>query len=571
MKRLVSSILTLAMVLSLAGCSKKSEETTKKKKEKTETESEETLPPESDTEETNESEETEDTTESSEAEESTKASGSNASDIAGYTISPNFSIRSDLENLDYSIISDYRAYGFPSPNDDIEINKLVKRVDMLTVNDADTYSQLWNSLDGIFPSINSDLDDIFDQKLPSYVDNTAAGSFTVDCKTFVTRADSEVFSFVTCRNAYDVASDSYSTVYRTYNYRSSDAMEYNLNDIVSDRGGFANFFAEYLENALKDDVTSMRRVEYLAGLISDPNENIPFLLTYDGIYIIDTEDSTFCMFKIPAVYAEDYFDMSLFGATPEYYVLQSDAYDHIIWDVDGDGALDNISVVAEKDEYNSLIGLGISVNGNVEQLPNSELQYFGMGFYGFYLLKTDEGFYVYAEMYTESADTVVEVFKYDGSSFKFQASFTKNLPMMSLDGFFYDPANFTVSSDTDIMGSGYVVDSVSAIGSDGMPVKTIDMGSKYQIVATKQEITVNRINNKGSLDGTATLPENTVFSVIGIDLDTRTLLCEYLDAEKSKNFYFQLQADPAQGDSDWIIRFNGIEQDELFRGYYYAG
>ena len=43
------------------------------------------------------------------------------------------------------------------------------------------------------------------------------------------------------------------------------------------------------------------------------------------------------MFKIPAVYAEDYIDMSLFGATPEYYVLQSDAYDHIMWDVDGDG------------------------------------------------------------------------------------------------------------------------------------------------------------------------------------------------------------------------------------------
>ena len=62
-----------------------------------------------------------------------------------------------------------------------------------------------------------------------------------------------------------------------------------------------------------------------------------------------------------------------------------------------------------------------------------------------------------------------------------------------------------------------------------------------------------------------------VFSVIGIDLDTRTILCEYLDAVESKNFYFVLQADPAQSDTDWSIRYNGVEQDELFRGYFYAG
>ena len=419
--------------------------------------------------------------------------------------------------------------------------------------------------------MNTDYDSMYDQLLPSYVDGSASDSFTVKSNTYVVRADSEVFSFVTCQEVYDKANNSSSTVYRTYNYRSADSMEYNLNDLISDRGGFANFFAEYFHDALKFQAQSAQEVEYLAGLISDPDENVPFLLTYDGIIFIYTVDSAFNMYKIPAVYAGDYFDMSLFGATPEYYVLQSDLNQQIIWDIDGDGALDTISAEIEKDEYDSLISLGISVNGQVEQLPKSELHYSYMGLYRFYLLKTDDGFYIYTELYMESSDAVVEVFKYDGSSFKFQSSFIGNLPNVHTGGFFYDPANFTVTNYSDIMGSGYVIDRVSAMGNDGMPKKTVNMGRRNQIAATRKEITVNKFDSNGAADGTATLPENAVFNVIGIDLDSRTLLCEYLDADETKNFFFELQADPAQSDSDWSIKYNGIDQDELFMGFYYAG
>lgn len=575
MKRLVSSVLTLAMIFSLAGCSKKSEETTKKTKDKnkSETESEETVPPESDEDETKETDETDETDDStiSESDESTKASQSGSASPSEYTISPDFSIRSDLKTLDYTITENTRAYGFvASPADGI-VNKIIKDVDLLTINESDTYDQLWNSLDGIYPAMNTDYDSMYDQLLPSYVDGSASDSFTVKSNTYVARADSEVFSFVTCQEVYDKANNSSSTVYRTYNYRSADSMEYNLNDLISDRGGFANFFAEYFHDALKFKAQEAREVEYLAGLISDPDENVPFLLTYDGIIFVYTEDYVFNMYKIPAVYAGDYFDMSLFGATPENYVLVSDAYDHIIWDVDDDGDLDDICAVTEKDEYDSLISLGISVNGRVEQLPKSELQYSYMGLYQFYFVKTDDGVYIYAELYRESSEAVVAVFKFDGSTFTFQSSFIGNLPNVHTGGFFYDPANFTVTNYSDIMGSGYVIDRVSAMGNDGMPKKTVNMGRRNQIAATRKEITVNKFDSNGAADGTATLPENAVFNVIGIDLDSRTLLCEYLDADETKNFFFELQADPAQSDSDWSIKYNGIDQDELFMGFYYAG
>jgi len=67
--------------------------------------------------------------------------------------------------------------------------------------------------------------------------------------------------------------------------------------------------------------------------------------------------------------------MSLFGATPDSYVLESDAYDHIIWDVDGDGKMDNISAYTKLDDSEGLTEFGISVNGNLEKLPESELRF----------------------------------------------------------------------------------------------------------------------------------------------------------------------------------------------------
>lgn len=578
MKRLVSSVLTLAMVLSLAGCSKKSEESTRATKQTTaseatttESETDETTTTESETEETTttESETEETTTKESETEGSTTESKSGDSGLASYTISPDFKIHSDLQKVLYETRKEKRAYGFVASVEDNKINSLRKECDLLTVIDEDNYSQLWNTLDGIFPAMNSNFDDIYEQKLPSYVDGSATDSLSITNKTFVVRSDSEVFSFVTYQNT-----NSSTSFFKTYNYRSGDSMEYTLDDVVTDRAGFSKFFSEYISGAIKDDAYSasdLETVKALAKKISDPNQAVPFLLTYDGILIVYTQDYAFSMFKIPAVYAGDYIDMSLFGGTPESYVLQSDEYNHIIWDIDGDGTLDEISAVSETDEYDSLISFGISVNGKVEKLPDSELDYSDMGLYKFYLLKAADGFYVYAEVYLESSDAVIEVFKYDGSSFKYQKGFFGNLPNMHIDGFFFDPSNFTISHSSDIMGTGYVIDNVFAEENDGMPKRIVKMGERYQIVATRQELTVNKFSNNGTPDGTATLPEKAVFAVIGIDLEKRTLLCQYLDADESKNFYFELNVDPAQNEEDYSLKYNGIEQNDLFLGLFYAG
>lgn len=575
MKRAVSVLLSLAMVASLAGCSKKSEETTKKTNVTTTsaTETKESLTSESETEKTGETteatEKTEETT-SSETEDSTKASDSGASGLSNFTISPDFAIRNDLKKLDYTITKDSRAYGFIASVDDNRITRIAKEVDMLTVKDEDNYSQLWNSLDGIYPGLNTEYDRVFDEKLPSYVDGSAINSLTETSHTYIVRADSDVFSFVLYQGAID-PTGSYSASYKVYNYRSGDAMEYNLNDIVSDRAGFAKFFTEYLGGALKDDNFKMEEVKQLASQISDADTAVPFLITYDGVIFVYTVDERFTMYKIPAAYAGDYFDMSLFGATPESYVLESDEYDHILWDVDGDGKLDNISAFTKLDDTESLTEFGISVNGNLEKLPESELRYSYMGLSEFYLLKTDDGFYVYAELYPESSDAVVAVFKYDGSSFKFQKSFYSNLPIIGIDGFFYDPANFTINNSSDIMGTGYVIDRVSAMGNDGMPKKTVNMGSRNTILATKQELVVNKVNSNGAADGTATLPAKTVFAVTGIDLDTRTVLCECLNADATQNFYFELKIDAAQGEDDWSLKIDGVDQKDLFVGIFFAG
>jgi len=575
MKRVVSTLLSLAVVISLAGCSSKGEETTKSttKASETETEASETSDSETEkteeTEETTTAEETEETS-ASDTEGTTKGSGSGASGLSDYSISPDFAIRNDLKKVDYSITQKYRAYGFVPAGEDNNVYRLIKELDILTVKDDDTYGQLWNTLDGIYPALDTEFDRVFDEKLPSYVDGSAVNSLTEISDTYMVRADSEVFSFVLYQSSID-PNGIYSANYKTYNYRTGDSMEYNLNDIVSDRSAFANFFAEYLDGALKDNTGKMQEVEYLAGLISDPNAEVPFLLTYDGVIFVYNLDYRFDMFKIPAVYAGDYFDMSLFGATPESFALMSDEYDHIIWDIDGDGKMDNISALAKKDANDALTEFGISLNGNLELVPESELHYAYMGFSEFYLLKTDDGFYVYAELFAESSDAVVAVFKYDGSSFKFQKSFFGNMPMIGIDGFFYDPANFTVYHSSDIMGTGYVIDSVSAMGNDGMPKKTVNVGSRYVVLVTKQEITVDKFNSNGAADGTATLPANTVFAVLGIDTDAGVVLCECLNADESQNFTFQLKVDPAQGTDDWTIRFNGVDQQELFIGMRFAG
>ena len=154
MKRLVSSVLTLAMVLFLAGCSKKSEESTRATKQTTASEAtttesvtEETTTTESETEETTttESETEETTTKESETEGSTTESKSGDSGLASYTISPDFKIHSDLQKVAYTIDHDDHVYGFVASAEDNKVISLRKEFDLLTVNDDDKYSQLWRT------------------------------------------------------------------------------------------------------------------------------------------------------------------------------------------------------------------------------------------------------------------------------------------------------------------------------------------------------------------------------------------------------------------------------------------
>ena len=565
MKKLILVLLTFSMVAASSGCSKKSEETSKKTKKTKDTEITETEDPET------EEPETTTTPDTSESESSSESETTTSKNAGNYPISSDFVIKNDQKNLDMEIVSEPREFALL--DSDNHYAEIYKSVDMIQLSQEETeaHEQLWNTLEANHYNLNSDFDAEYDKLLPELVNSVKNGTYKTDytltSDITVFRADTAIISYIATKEYGTPSVSNESAI--AYNYRTSDGMEYMFDDIVTDRAGFADFFEKYYADSDADDYEKAA-VKDLAKRIRDVNERIDFVIGYDAIYILDRTDSTYPQYyKIPAMFAGDYLDVSLFGSTPEYYTLTNDIYNRITWDLDGDGKMDEVSVEFETDEYDSIVNAVIVLNGTEKcPVPDSELVEgsSALMFVSMRLMKTDSGFYAYLEMSLEEEDSIVYVFRYDNGHFEYQSRFEGNLGLDPC----YNPDNFPITSRNDIFGTGLMKYSCSVIKHNGNPCILNDYGDKRGIGITKKEIVCIRAERGQPEEETYTIPANTAVRLYGIDPEQGWILATTLNEDSSKNVIFKLKIEIEDG---YKFKYgeNSEEQDELFAGIRYAG
>ncbi len=575
MKKLVAVLLSLSMLTALAGCSKKTEETSKtsKTKKTKDTEITETEKPE-------ESETT--TTTTTEATETSDETSEDTSDTQpgrdltppkrpkDYAIASGFSIHEDAENLQFNLITKPRVFAKGNPSDPSEparsIFMEVEKFDFFP-NTIEGYEQLWNSVQNNGENLHTQYYDAYEKALPGFLSgsNTATDLY-MQSYTYIYRADSFYFSYYMTQiyNDGTVNADSV----KTFNYRTSDGCPLNINDIVTDRNACADFLLEYVGNSDAYNYEN-EYAKKIADQLRDENQDVEFLLGYDGLYLVWSDNNSFYteLIKIPAMYGGDFLDLTYFGITPEHYTLSNDVYDRITWDLDGDGKLDEIYPEFEKDEYDNIINMNLVLNGSTKTvLPSSDIAEIdgGLYFVGMKLMKTDTGFYAYLELSPEESDSYVYVFHFNGKSFDYTGYFIGNIGSSNSC---YDPDRFEITNGTDLFGTGYVIYTCSVIGNNGLPQIVEPFGRRGGVAIAKMDITCNEIDKDGRQIGTYTIKKDTPCYCTGLDLEGKRIRLMILNEDEGQNTEVELFASN-EGNS---LVIGSTDQNEAFYGLRYAG
>ncbi len=441
MKKIVSFLLTFSMVLCLASCGENSEETTKKKKKtkKTTTEITETETP------------TEDPSDSSED------PSSDTSETSGNVMGGQFEISHELTSLDVYVSTYYHIYGALDPNGDFEFGTKLNYVkvdadiidfyydhdgpqeiqDMMQKLDDETfyalmdYTNIYTTEAAAFAEVEKKGGPLYDYSYGNHIE--------------LFRADSQLVSYVSEIYQYDSREPGTSLpVLEAHNLRVSDGMAIQYDEVVIDREALASYVQErYSQDYVLDDVLAQIR-----------DGSLPFGILYDGIYIYSIDA------KIPYIGNEDALSAKYFGKVPDYYTLYLNGGKTLTWDVNNDGALDDLRVSQANSE-----SFTIELNSkeytfsaeNIEELPE---------FYIYdgddqYVMFTETGTYLVMTLHMDDDDrTFFCIFAIEGDNVTYCSkmfaalSDVHNPNYLKVNGY-YDVLGFTGASMRCSIHDGY--------------------------------------------------------------------------------------------------------------------
>ena len=577
MKRCISILLTSAMILSLMGCAKETEETKKKKKKKTTTtEVTETEAPDTsetdDTSETEDSSETEDTSETeapTETEESSsETEDSSATSSSGNTVDPSsVKLTHDLELL--TLIEDSESHAYAEASDpDTPVFMISSYCNSFEIANPG-YAELKKEIGQQFESNIRDTKEAYNTLLDSFSDNKAnaapddyfAKDQSISTTTEIMRSDSKVFSYE--RSVYTwLAKEGYSFTSTCYNYDPNTGDLIELKDIITDKAAFADAVMAYCP---KDDPQIQEEVDTIkamADTIRNGSFEVEFLIYQNSILLKKTggeegyEQTYNCAVSVMEL--GNCVDLSYFTSTPRDYALMSDYSNGFTWDFDGDGKLDRLEF--EGTGWGST--LKATYNGTTTELGNLESDLDGYdSVVSIYMISIDDNYFVYLSCSTEDPTLHTLVLRLNNGKLEKTGTFSQ------FSDYPYNPNNLGVDIRGDLLGTGIFEKECYLSSDNGLPLEYTSFYEKEGIGATKRKMTLGLFDEDGNPTGKSiTIPANTCVKLIGIDLEKELAYFVTLNKDESKNQEFQMviRKDP---DFEYFdVTFDGESSYELFYG-----
>ena len=566
MKRIISIILGMSMVLALAGCSKK-EETTKKKSKKTKvtTEESETEDPETDPTDT---EETDPTT--SETSDTSDTTDTTPSDTSTPAVPGASTIEHTLEDLGFYNLPTDRAYAVAYTDGSITTMTGVSEYFDDYYFDLTGYDALENALDGIYGGVAVENDDAYDEAREKFIEDMKDGQYHLtvsrECRTLLFRADSAVTSFLLTTTT----SDDEPFAPAAYNLRSENGETIGFNDVITDREAFCDFVDSYLVKApevnklLSDEISDI-----LTNIRT--GKDVDFTLGFDGIFLFIEQD---LYFKVPVHMLADCVNMEFFNNTPEYYTLVSDATNVIEWDVDDDNVPDKLKLEVTYDEYDAFETMTLWFNNESAKVPDDVLSELPGGVDDFYYMHASTGDFVIVNFYDEFGPGYY-CFKIDGQQVSYSCAKDGHF-----GGFPYNPECFTFCVWTDVFGTSdfygdFYLDATGQALLDESFVYRSFYGVNSTAV-TKVDVEAVKVDISASGDQledveTFTLPAGTVLQYVFLDPYESRIVFSTIEENEEDEILLKLPLDYEDLPEETVIKIGGMAQTELFDGLRFAG
>ncbi len=435
MKKIVSLLLTFSMVLGLAACGSKAEETKKKKKKTKKTTTEITETTEVPTVMT--SDEPTETEETTTTEAPTETTAPVSSDLV---------ISHDLDAVFMTADKYSRLYGALDPNDDtgsdvgyypflnyVHVDAEVVNVNIEHDEPQNVQNTLQNIDDDTFYALN-DYSQLFLTEADAFYKKEQNGEELTDYyyrnSINIYRADAQIISYVSESYEYREGYDFGDEVCTPHNYRVEDGTAIRLTDIVTDIPALVTYVQETFEDAyVLDDI--LKEIK---------NGTVPFGILYDGIFLVGVNG------KIPVIGHESMFDMSYFGATPEYYTMYLDKYYDLTWDFDGDGQLEDLFVQQAGTDHLYIHFKGNDFDFFRDDIPELTDDLYISDYENQYVVFSDSGCYLLLSMNGDDDYTELLIFEIKDGKVEYKSAESVWIEDA------HDPTNINVGAWASVLG-----------------------------------------------------------------------------------------------------------------------
>ena len=545
MKKLTAILLTVAMSLSLVACTGKGKDTKKTKKTKRTKKTQV---------ETDETEEPTETPSESETPTETETETDPTTIPAVLTFD---------ESLDY--------IGLDTPSEDWGFYAVFDKEDEQTC----TFGLIADGLQisnsqhqALQAAIDADISyerdaeiDAFYADGETFLNNGQAGKKVEteirEFRTPIFRSDTKIFSFALTESSKLPEGE-----FWTYNYITETGERLFQDDVILDRDGFAAYF----EEIFRDPEAGSDYQTWLSDQIARIHDgSLEFTMSYDAVNVLVPAyhfDYNYSAYKIPVIGHEELFNLEYFGQTPKIYSIRDDIHNQIIWDMDGDGQLDELQAYSVYDDTQGPEAVTLYIRYN-DYLFDSSVENVDIISYGVddvIYMNSNDGDYVYVRMTAPDSFIDTYVFKIENGKLTYIDMF---YDFLRTDGMI-NPDCFGVADVFDTLGSYVYYNEATILSNNGMPDIWYNFWNcNGRAVTCKKDIT-GTVVSKSDLIPSANRISMTAGSSMRPYLyspNERTLIVELLTPNMDNNFWVDVGFDK---DEDWNITVGGQDIYDLF-------